>query len=257
MAEDRTQVLQKLTELLEKNASEEEFLPWLSKLKDICKKVGTLGECHFHLLMSPSIMGQLAKNGFFKTETGAGEIDGSMRNFINNLFSAVSTLTEEQKVKLEKIIEDHEAQLGDLRSEREELNQEISSYFSGVNQLAEAKKNHDLPKLLQIMSSLEYVRKNISEETCKFEDTLDKIYTVLSARQAAEFHVRVAMWHTTIVQLKKLWDTFTAATQHLDSPGEKIRHLEKLKDKIQELKADSSVELGGTSSSDECQSCRL
>jgi len=256
MAEDRSSVVKKLSELIETNATDDEIVPWLAKLKDICKKIGTLGECHFHLLISPSIMGQLAKSGFFQTQSGASEIEGSMRNFVNNLFSAVTSLTEDQKQRLEKIIEEHEILLSDLRSEREELNEEISSYFSGVNQLAEAKKNHDLPKLLQIMSSLEYVRKNMSEETCKFEETLDKIYSVLTPRQCAEFQVKVAMWHTTIVQLKKLWDTFTSATQHLDSPSDKIRHLEKIQDSITEMKADIRHN-GLESVVEECDTCRV
>jgi len=228
---ERQEIIKKLQTLLDSGASDLEFVPYLDQLKTLCKKVSILGECHFNLLISPSAMSLLAQRGFFDIAQPA-ETDGTMRNFINNLFSAVSSLTEEQKDKLTHVIELHEHQLAELKAEREELNQEISTYFSGVNQLLEAKRKHDLPKLLQIMSTLEYVRKNLGEETARFEETLENIYTILTPRQSAEFHVKVEIWHSTIVQLKRLWDTFASSTEHITSPQERIQQLEKLTDEI-------------------------
>jgi len=234
--EQRREIIKQLSELLKKESDEIEIVRCLSKLKDIFKKIQSMGQFHLHFMISPSIINQLAQNGFFEYNETQSEIqkEGSMKRYVENLFKYVSKLTNEQKEKILEICENHEQEILELHDERNELNKEISSYFSRENnQLLEATKKKDVEKLALILSTLEYLRKNIAEEALMFEKTVDEIFSVLTPRQTAQFYTEVEYWNNTIMQLKNMWDTYSKKTEK--STENSIQKIDNLTNKVEKV----------------------
>jgi len=204
---DRMTLLSELDELIRNNAPEEMLVVVLHKIRENCKKISSLGRCHVNLLLNPTIVYQLAKNGFFDGQSSAVAIEnsrGTLTGFAKKIFSIVTTLSMEQKQRMNSFVEQYSQEYNSLLEERKQLNQEVSTFFS-VNPAA-FKKENDLPRVVTIMSSIELLRKNFGQEVSKLDEVVSKIMSVLSPKQTAQFYLEAEFQHKSVVQLKNLWD---------------------------------------------------
>lgn len=155
-----------LDELIRKGASDEELLTVLVRLKECCKRISLVGEWQGQMLITPGVVSQLVKTGFFEKTFTTEEASDTVNQFVSKVFATVPSLTPAQRASINKLTEDHFGSVGPIKAEREELNKELTKFFLDSNSV-QSKKENDMPKLLQIMSTLEYLRKNLSEEVCK------------------------------------------------------------------------------------------
>lgn len=162
---------------MKNRASEEAISPILQKLVYCCSEVSTLGESFSQLLMNPVVINLLVKNGFFETPhalVGCGKEDGGINSFVKSVFESIDSLTEEQKTKIKELKIQYQEQIKELKEERIQLNKDIIEFFSNEEDIilfTEYQKKRDqndkeiiLPKVIQCLSTIEYLRKNFSEE---------------------------------------------------------------------------------------------
>lgn len=209
---DRMEVLKQLEALVQRGATDEEILPYVNTLSGYCKQISSIGECHANLLLNPSVVCHLAKSGFFENAnvpSVCASNEGTITCFGNKVLKFVKTLTEEQKDKIKKIVTSAEKELEPIKIEREHLNQEITAYFSQQNPTIVAKKEGDMSMLIQAMSTLEYLRKNVTAEMNKCSATFGQIMSQLTPRQRAQFYLDVEFQHNSVIQLKSMWDVFS------------------------------------------------
>jgi fructosamine-3-kinase len=65
-----------------------------------------------------------------------------------------------------------------------------------------------MTSLIQSVSTLELLRKNVSEEVDTTEAALEAILRVLTVRQKAHFLLHVEFWYANVLKLKSMWDAF-------------------------------------------------
>lgn len=118
-------------------------------------------------------------------------------------------LTEEQKAKIWHIAELYRTESAKIIAERENLLQDLSKYFdqNGVAyDISKAKHITDMTKMLQAMSTLEYLRKNFSEEIQTAEIRSTEMVDILTPKQEAQFYLKSEMQYSTVIALKEMWD---------------------------------------------------
>jgi len=207
---DRLLVLDQLEICYKNNSPDSDLLPLLAKLHEYCKQISSIGECHAHLLLSPTVVSHLAKNGFFESPEAEVAMESDtwgLANLRKRLFEFVPSITDDQKIQLQATVTQHYQELDELRLERLQLNADISSFFSeNPNFQAKAESPTDMPKMIQTMSTLEYLRQNLSDEIAKCESAIASCVAILTPRQRAQFYLELETQHKSVLQLKTLWD---------------------------------------------------
>lgn len=206
----RQKKLLELAAKLQNGASDDEIRNFIRELRDICRQISGLAECHARMLISPTFVQQLVKAGFFQNSTTITATDHQPINeFAQQVIDATADLTEEQKTKIWQIAELYRTESGRILAERENLLQDLSKYFdhNGVAyDLSKARHITDMTKMLSAMSTLEYLRKNFSEEIQTAELRSTEMVDVLTPRQEAQFYLKSEVQYSTVVALKEMWD---------------------------------------------------
>jgi len=215
---ERLDTLAKLDELVRNNAPEEQLIPCLSIVKANCRKISSLGLCHLNMWLSPSVVHQLVKNGFFDSKAPPTlNTCSTVSDYAKRIIALVPSLTEEQNQEIMTIVESHQGEFDSIKTEREELNQEIAQFFTSSPPEGFKKESTDLPRLISIMSTLEYLRKNLTEENEKIHAASCRLIHVLTPRQQAQFFLEVEFQHRSVMQLKSLWDTMKKTAETVDT----------------------------------------
>jgi len=102
-----------------------------------------------------------------------------------------------------------------IKAEREQLNKELTQFFANNSHTTvEPDSNSNIPQILQAMSTLEMLRKNLSEEVRLCEISMFNIVgRTLTVKQQAQFHLEVSFQHRSVMNLKEMWNAFRNASQ--------------------------------------------
>jgi hypothetical protein len=165
----RMALLAQLEKLMATDASDEEVAAVVQKLNNICRKISDLGDCHFNLMMRPSVVQQLTKSGFFKPDEAAGiqtQSETYIQNFVKKLTSSIRNITPEQQSIIDANMKIFTEKIEVIRSEREQLHQDLITQFEGKQTVETMRKQQDMAKFLHMMATIEYLRKSVNEEVC-------------------------------------------------------------------------------------------
>jgi len=210
---ERSVLMDKLAFLMKNNASDEELVSVLNQLKEICKQINAIGECHFHLALSPSLVTHLVKGGFFQETKGnitpTLEGEGSVASFAHKVIASIDNLMEPQKAAILQALNDCEKKLELLCSERDQLNRDMNSLFHNTNSLPGVFIKREPADVVQMMSSLEYLRTLVGKEIQLSDQFFKQIMMILTPRQQAQLYLQLEYQHSSIIQLKSLWEAFT------------------------------------------------
>jgi hypothetical protein len=170
-------LLGQLEKLMASNASDEEIAVVVQKLNELCRKISDLGNCHFNLMMRPSIINQLTKSGFFGQEEAAGiqtQAETYIQNVVKKLVTTLHTITPDQRSQIDTTMKNFLEKIEVIQAEREQLYQDLVTQFDGNQTTAEAmRKQHDISKFLQMMATVEYLRKSVNEEVREYWIVID------------------------------------------------------------------------------------
>jgi len=209
---ERSAHLVELEKLMKFNASDEELKITIDKLEECCRQISIIGECHWGMLISPTFVHRLVKSGFFENtqHTVTSQTDSSsLAQFANNLILSIPNMTVEQKNKINTIASDYYENLQELEQERLAINEEITVFFAQPGE----QKKEDLQKVLQMVSTLELLRSNLSKEAAKWEDYSGYMMDLLTIRQRAQFYLDAEFQHKSVMQLKAMWDSLRTANK--------------------------------------------
>jgi len=121
---DREKLLKELDQLMKGNPSDEEIRPYILRLRDCCQKISVVGECHANLLISPTVVQQLVKNGFFETPFFVGDDNiepHGIKAFADKVILYVQSLTEDQKQRIKSHVDEFNQRMETVKAEREQL----------------------------------------------------------------------------------------------------------------------------------------
>lgn len=169
-----------------------------------CKRISILGEQQSQMLINPTLVSQLVKAGFFEGKDEAVmslERQASIDVFYQKMLDNIHDLTSEQKEKMLIVVEKYHQGMKILIAEKEQLNKEIIEHFK---QATETKQ--DMANLIQTVSTLELLRKNVTEEVKRTEKALEDMLDCLTVRQKTHFLLNVEFWYSSVLKLKTMWD---------------------------------------------------
>jgi len=211
---ERLRLLQMLAELIKNNAPDEAIEPILKQIKEECKKVNRLGQCHLQQLLSPSAVSELVDAGFFESPIGDIEVEqrrGSIMDMVNKIFKNVHTLTQDQKDRINALVVRHYQKIDTLRTERQQINGEVAKFFDiSKNTSIPTIQPPDKQALLNTVAVLELLRKNLAQEADQWEESMSFIEKELTPRQEAEFFLKIEVQHASVLQLKALWNAMNS-----------------------------------------------
>jgi len=203
-----------LAELIKNNAPDEAIEPILKQIKEECKKVNRLGQCHLQQLLSPSAVSELVDAGFFESPIGDIEVEqrrGSIMDMVNKIFKNVHTLTQDQKDRINALVVRHYQKIDTLRTERQQINGEVAKFFDiSKNTSIPTIQPPDKQALLNTVAVLELLRKNLAQEADQWEESMSFIEKELTPRQEAEFFLKIEVQHASVLQLKALWNAMNS-----------------------------------------------
>ncbi|PRP82967.1 hypothetical protein PROFUN_09918 [Planoprotostelium fungivorum] len=210
----RVAVLARLDPLYRSGAPDHVLLPIIEECEGLCNQVIGAAECHLQMLISPSVANHLLKSGdFFKQDTRV-DLDGdSITVFAAKVKQHMhGDLNKQQEARIDELVIQCIERMKNVKLERENLNMDIALYFKDLSDAYKSDNKNDVPKLLQAMSTLELLRRNMLDENKIALDAMSTIVQrTLTIRQRAKFHLEVEYMHRSVQQLKKIhfsWSIF-------------------------------------------------
>jgi len=183
----------------------------LDKMAECCVRINGIGQCHLEMLLTMDVAKQLSTVGFFgsdKAKVELAEFPESIATFARKLTTEVHTMNNEQKLLIQRYLDEHYVALERIRHIREELNADLANFLSNMSGSPE----QNMPTMISSLATLEYLRENMRAESMQYEDTMDKMMAVLTPRQQAQFYLRVEFQHGAVIQLKNIWEAIKNAT---------------------------------------------
>eukprot|EP01114_Cavostelium_apophysatum_P015970 TRINITY_DN4465_c0_g1_i1.p1 TRINITY_DN4465_c0_g1~~TRINITY_DN4465_c0_g1_i1.p1 ORF type:complete len:383 (+),score=70.02 TRINITY_DN4465_c0_g1_i1:95-1243(+) len=203
----RNAIMVELEIQVQENAPDEKLLETMNRLDECCRQVIEIGECHWGMLISPNFVHHLVQNGFFeekakRTQDFISDSKG-INYYLKRLKATVKDLTPEQIILLDQIVDEYTSSLQAIQTERATIDSQIRELFGDTMQ----KGKRDMRKIIEMVSELELLRKNLKEESDLWELTTSKFGQIVTIRQRARFYLDVEYQHKSVDQLKIMWDS--------------------------------------------------
>jgi len=183
----------------------------INEIKGCCYNCMSLGQCNLDSIVSPSAVQSLVTAGFFDNTVKPDLLPpkkGSIEDLVTKLKTEIKSLTDQQKEKLDRLAYEHTEKMRVLLQERNELTENISGNFKNIQQKKGAKTiiSNEAQDYVEIISSMEHLRKSLKDESKEWEDTLKKMVDdTLTPLQVAQFLLRIEFQHASVRQLNSIW----------------------------------------------------
>jgi len=201
---ERVALLEELKEMYERNADDSELLPSLNRILPYCCQIHELAQDILARFITRDAAKYLVGAGFFATEKAQVEnpnrIEG-LATMAKSIFAEIAEVTTEQKQRILHIVKGYYEQLSVIGEERRVLSDELSSLCSPNNEV------EDVQASLQLMATIECLRRNMRAEADLAISTLQTMVTSLKPRQMSQFLLRVQFVHKSVQQLKNIWES--------------------------------------------------
>eukprot|EP01119_Soliformovum_irregulare_P007742 TRINITY_DN2021_c0_g1_i1.p1 TRINITY_DN2021_c0_g1~~TRINITY_DN2021_c0_g1_i1.p1 ORF type:complete len:395 (-),score=82.30 TRINITY_DN2021_c0_g1_i1:233-1417(-) len=186
---------------LRESSSDEVIKGILEKLKS-GRQNGPMSGSHWSLMIAPSAVQQITSIGFFNEITGKTKIDevNGIGMFASNILLRVSSIVPEQKGEITTIVKKYYQDMATIRSERDQLNRDITSFFPSIDPA-------NAGKTIEQISMLELLRFNLAAEEQLWAITIDAVMNTLSIRQQAQFFLETEFHYKNILHLKTIYES--------------------------------------------------
>jgi len=205
VSKERLRLLRLLEQQVQENADDKTLLDTINAIKVCCGIIMKLGQCHLELLLSPSVVHILVKEGFFEADKDLVDSvtrNGGLNDIISKIKAEVKSLSPEQNRQFDNIIYNHYRRLDVIYAERREITQQFVNSFNQLSTRKAEPSDH-----VQILKLTELLRQSLSDENEEWFNTIpDILDRTLSPRQMAEFLLKIEFQHLSIRQLKNFWD---------------------------------------------------
>lgn len=173
-------ILAEMDRLVRENATDDQLACCITKLKQCCNKIINIGEAHYNLLISTSVVRQLVKAGFFEAPVGFDEEEDpdGIAAFSKKMLTFVTSLTPSQKEHIQNAVERNYQTLEALKEDRKILNQQTSQLFP-----ANGKPPSESQGVVNQVTALELIRTQLKKEKEQWYAALTDMFSVLSVRQ--------------------------------------------------------------------------
>jgi len=218
-AKKRLALLKQLEVQVNEGADDATLCETINNIKSCCSNCMSLGQCNLESIISPSAVQRLVMAGFFENTIKPDLVakKGSIEDLVVKLKTEIKSLTNEQRSRIDRIADDHKEKMKILLQEREELTNNISVNFGNI----QTKKDLTLlsptektsQDYVEIIGSLEHLRKSLKDEASEWELTLKKmVEDTLTPLQVAQFLLRVEFQHASVRQLNNIWSALNKTT---------------------------------------------
>jgi len=203
-AHKRKELLLKLEKQVGDQANDEQLCSTICEIKGVTTKCSEFSRCNLRSLISPSAVEKLVAAGFFENTVQQTTQKGTIEDVVAKLKNEIKSLTPDQKAKMDRVIENHNQAMLDIRKERDDLTKQIGGTFAELR--AKTMNDRQTQDYVEVLGSLEHLRGSLYSEGITWDKSLKNLIDdILTPRQMAQFLLKIEVEHASVKQLNTFW----------------------------------------------------